>query len=44
MSTIFFPLPSAAAIPPALADNAADVHLTACAAVVCVADSADGLP
>ena len=43
MSTIFPPLLSAAAAPPALAD-AADVRLVACASVVCIVDSADGLP
>ena len=43
MSTTFAPPPSAAAAPPASAD-AADVHLVACVAVVCVTDSADGLP
>ena len=43
MSTTFASLPSAAsAFRPASAD-AADVHLAACAAVVCVADSANGL-
>ena len=43
MTTVFSPLPSAAAAPPASAD-AADVRLVACAAFVCVADSAEGLP
>ena len=42
MNIVFAPLPSAAAAPPASAD-AADVSLAARAAVVCVADSADGL-
>ena len=43
MSITFSPLPSAAAAPPASADPA-DVRLSACGAVVCVADSGDGLP
>ena len=43
MSTTFYPLLSAAAFPPASAD-AADARLAACAAVVFVAGSADGLP
>ena len=43
MRTIFSPLASVAAAPPALA-GAADVRLTACAAVVCITDSAVGLP
>ena len=43
MSTIFAPLPSAAAVRPALADPV-DVRLAACGAVLCVADSGDGLP
>ena len=43
MNTTFAPLPFGAAAPPASAD-AADVRLTACAAGVCVADSADRLP
>ena len=42
MSTTFHPLFSATAAPPASAE-AADVHLVAYAAVVCVAGSADGL-
>ena len=37
MSTTFAPLPSAAAAPQASA-NVTDVHLAACAAVICVAD------
>ena len=41
MSTTFAPLLSATASTPASTD-VADVHLTACAAVVCVAGSADG--
>ena len=44
MSAIFPPLLSVAAASPASADDAADVCLAACAAVVCVTDSADGLP
>ena len=43
MSATFSPLPSATASPSTSAD-AADVRLAACAAVVCVVDSADGLP
>ena len=43
MSITFAPLPSAAVVPPTSAD-AADVRLAACAGVVCVAASADGLP
>ena len=43
MSTTFTPLPSAAAASTASVD-ATDVRLAACAAVICVADSADGLP
>ena len=43
MSTTFAPLPSVAAALPALA-NPADVRLAACAAVVCITDSADELP
>ena len=43
MSTTFPPLPSAAVIRPASADPV-DVRLAACGAVVCVADSGDGLP
>ena len=44
MSTTFAPLPSAAAVRPASADPV-DVRLAACCgAVVCVADSDDGLP
>ena len=43
MSTSFSPLSSASAAPPASAD-ATDVRLASCAAVVCVADSADKLP
>ena len=43
MGTIFAALRSAAAAPLASAD-AASVNLAACVAVVCVADSADGLP
>ena len=42
MSPTFSSLPSAAAALLASAD-AADVYLAACAAVVCVAGSADGL-
>ena len=43
MSITFSPLPSTAAVRPASADPA-DVRLAACGAVVCVADSGDGLP
>ena len=43
MSTTLAPLPYAAAVRPASADLA-DVSLAACDAVVCVADSGDGLP
>ena len=43
MSTIIVPLPSVAAASPTSADPA-DVHLAACVAVVCVAESADELP
>ena len=43
MSTTIVSPPSAAAAPPASAD-AADVRLAACIAVVCVTDSAEGLP
>ena len=43
MSTTIAPLPSVAAAPPASAD-AADLRLATCAAVLCVADSADELP
>ena len=42
MSTTFSPLLSAAAVRPATADPV-DVRLAACGAVVCVADSDDGL-
>ena len=43
MSTTFAPLPSADAAGPALADPA-DARLAVSAAIVCVADSGDGLP
>ena len=43
MCTTFFPLPSAAAALPVSSD-AAGVRFAACAAVVYVADSVDGLP
>ena len=43
MSTIFAPLPPAAAARPASADPV-DVCLAACGDVVCVTDSGDGLP
>ena len=43
MSTTFAPLPSAVAVRPASADPV-DVRYAACGAVVCVADSGDGLP
>ena len=43
MSTIFNPLPFAAAARPASADPA-DVRLSACGAVVCITDSGDRLP
>ena len=43
MNTTFAPLPSAAAVRPASADPV-DVRVAACGAVVCVADSGDGLP
>ena len=43
MSTTRAPFPSAAASPPASAD-AAGARLAAYAAVVCIADSADGVP
>ena len=43
MRTILPPLPSATAAPLASAD-AADNPLAACATVVCVTDSVDGLP
>ena len=43
MSTTFVPLLSAATVRPASADPA-DVCLSACGAVVCVASSSDGLP
>ena len=43
MSTTYAPLLRAAAAHPASAD-VADIHLAACAAVVCVTDFADGLP
>ena len=43
MSTIFAPLPSAAAVRAVSADPI-DVRLAACSAVVCVADSGDELP
>ena len=44
MSTIFAPLPSAAAAAPLTWADEVDVCLAACAVIVCVADSADGLP
>ena len=44
MSTAFAPLPSAAAVRPASADDPADVRLAACGTDVCVADSGDELP
>ena len=43
MSTTFVLLPSVAAAPLASADDA-DIRVAACAAVVCVANSADELP
>ena len=43
MSTIFSPLPTAAAVRPASA-GPSDVRLATCGAVVCVTDSDDGLP
>ena len=42
MSTTFATRPSAAAVRPASADPT-EVLLTACSAIVCVADSGDGL-
>ena len=42
MSTIFSPLPSAAAVRPASA-YPVDVRLATCGDVSCVADSGDGL-